>query len=302
MHGNFIENGCKLYSETRIHDIPDINFALCQFLEIFLEVIYTDPVISYFKHQKIKGWHIMSISNQLQLLNQYPTNVQYILCEILFIINENEKNTLKFIFNKMNKMIKYKLIDSSWASEFIELACRPPFVNVLNRYYNSSGNIREDLMDCTYKIILIELPKGLSGFNAHNGSIVIKLYKNELCAKAATFIVYLHEVSHFLQRLEYQTINDHYNNFSVDNGHGDEGSNSLEEILFGSVLDFINTQTSQFLFSGELPESLEEFSEQFKTLNQKKGGKGNSILLKKFSNSLHIGSCGFIKRKLRTSK
>ena len=173
---------------------------------------------------------------------------------------------------------------------------------MLNKYYKSSGNIREDLLDCTYKIILIELPKGLSGFNTHNGSIVIKLYKNTLCAKAATFIVYLHEVSHFLQKLKCQTIHDHFYNFSVDNCHGDEGGNFLEETLFGSVLDSVNAQASQFLFSGELPESLEEFSEQFKTLNKKKGGKGNSVVLKKFSNSLYIGSCGFIKRKLRVSK
>ena len=143
----------------------------------------------------------------------------------------------------------------------------------------------------THNIILIEMPKFTSGLTLISQTIAIKLFKQKVGAKGASFIVYLHELAHYLQRIRCNTVLEAGKKKSLDNFRVSEGGNLLEETLFGKVLERVSIPAAQFTISCSSSISLSDFQRKFDELNANIHGV-KYINLKSSSDSIYLGSCG----------
>ena len=289
----------ELYMKTKIGDYPDIQHVLSEFLQQFLEKCYKRDIISYFV-ERYREDNLLSISNRLQSISNYDKHIQYIIASALIKFADNAYNTLDYLFEKLEAGIKYRTIDRNWAADFIHWASGPPFQAFLLECIGPEHDLLSSLELITNGITIIKLPKGFSGFNLHSCRIIaIKWFKHAPEAKGAIFAIYLHELVHFLLRLDCQFVKEFMSPKSdyKFNAECSEGGEIFETRVFGSVLTQISFEAAEFLASGNLPKSLEEFTARFKSLNEAKPRK-RFFSLKNFSNKIFLGACAF-RKKLR---
>ena len=210
-------------------------------------------------------------------------------------VEEEEEFTdvLNFLFHSLNKKLKFHSVDATWANDFIEIASSPPFAPILEAFNKSKYTLIEALQKLTHNIVIIEMPSNLSGQTLNNCNITIKLFENTSCNKGATFIIYLHELGHALQRLDYSTYGEYNNktpsetNFSVK-----EGGELLEEMIFGKVIDCFTIAAAKYIVSKRLPDNITEFIERFSQLNEGKTGK-KMIYSRKSRRIIQFGRCKY---------
>lgn len=187
-----------------------------------------------------------------------------------------------------------------WTSDFEEAVCKPPFINFLQKYHKSNLDFRSAIRLGIGRIKLMKIPKSVSGFNTSNGKIIIKIYNGDL-AKSATFYVFLHEIAHFLQRIENTTLGDNARNFSFENLRPEltdgefeiEGGDYLEEKLFGGKKKLITYDAAMYLISKNLPNNQEEFTQKFEELSKENSDSSKISIKLKSGESVFLGHCGF---------
>ena len=286
----------KKYMRTRLETYPDIQDLLSEFLQQFLKNCYKGDIIRYFEY-RYKENNFRSLSNQFQLISYYNTDIQYIISSALLEFQDNPRNTLDFLFDEVNMSLKFETIDRILANDFIKLACNPPFQASLLNFVGPDHDLRMALEQVTYSITIIQLPKGLSGFNLHCcRSIAIRWFEHKEEAKGAIFTIYLHELVHYLLKLGCQTVKECMRPKSdrkFNSVNSDEGD-IFETKMFGSVLKAISIEASDYLTSGNFPESLEDFMQVFLHLNEQKPRR-RFITLRTSSHMIFLGKCAFKK-------
>ena len=137
------------------------------------------------------------------------------------------------------------------------------------------------------------MPSNLSGQTLNNCNIAIKLFENTSCNKGATFIVYLHELGHALQRLDFSTYGEYNNKTPSETNFGiREGGELLEEMVFGKVIDCFTIAAANYIISKRLPDNITEFIEKFSKLNEGKGRK-KMIFSRKSRKLIQFGRCKY---------
>ena len=279
------------YYNSPIHANIDTQIHIILVINNFLEKCHEDFVVDYFKDQHNLGKFCMSLSNQIQILSHFPLHIQNALCGLFLTLNEYYSDVIGYMFKKLNRNLKYEAISSDWATDFIDRAANPPFSDILAKFNTSGEDLRCILQAMTHNIILIEMPKFTSGLTLISQIIAIKLFKQKAGAKGASFIVYLHELAHYLQRIKCNTVLEAGEKKSLDNFRVSEGGNLLEETLFGKVLDRVSIPAAQFTISCSSSISLEDFQRKFDELNANVHGV-KYINLKSSRDFIYLGSCG----------
>ena len=135
------------------------------------------------------------------------------------------------------------------------------------------------------------MPKFTSSLTLLNQFITIKLFKQKEGAKGATFILYLHELAHYMQRIKCKTMLEAAEKQSLSNFQVSNAGDLLEETLFGKNFERISIPAAQFTISSSSPISLNDFQRRFDKLNANSHGV-KYINLKSSKDFIYLGSCG----------
>ena len=198
---------------------------------------------------------------------------------------------MDFLLLKINENLVYTKIKSEWAQDFINIVCQPPFKNILKEFRpNTERKLRNILEEVTHNIILIKFPKRIYGFTLKAQRIAIKMFNEYRGEKGATFVNYLQELAHYLQRTECNTIEEAIKGTSPDQGSGSEGGSAVITKIFGKNLTFISYPAAEYIVNGSLPNELLQFQEEFNT-HMSKTEKGYISLAKFSDQEIHFGIC-----------
>ena len=284
------------YNTNKTHSLPDIDSVLCLFLREFLTIYPTSGFQDYFSDFHIRNKYnavCLSMLSKLKQISKYPSDIQYIYAELFRSISQPFalKYMMDFLLLKINENLVYNKIKSEWAQDFINIACRPPFKNILKEFRpNAKRKLRNILEEVTPNIMLIKFPKKIYGFTLKSQRIAIKMFNEIRGEKGATFIIYLHELAHFLQRTECNTIEEAIKHTSPNRGFGSEGGSALIIKIFGEELKLISYSAAEYIVNGSLPNDLLQFQNEFKA-HMSKVEEGYISLTKFSDQGIHFGIC-----------
>ena len=254
------------YKHQNINSLPNIDTVLCLFLKEFLlcypekEIQMLFIKISETNSRKIGSF---SILHKIRNFRLYPPLIQCSLAQMLMEINNKKKRVcfMKYIMNVLKKKFAYEKIEENARIEYINQALKSPFVEILKHFYDSEIPLEEILDNATKNIYLFQFPENHFGFTSKNQHISIHLFSQGLVKKGAIFIVLLHELAHYLKRVNCQTVEEAIIRKSFEPNH--EGGRNLEVLLFGHTIHLLTEAASTFLLKDPLPQTLEGFQKQF---------------------------------------
>lgn len=202
----------------------------------------------------------------------------------------------KFFLKKINKKIQYQQIASMQADKFIELVQKEPIFSILVTKFLPLGcNLVDELNKVTYNIYLIKFPKQIGGITLKTQQIDIQYYKNKSKdhIMGAQFIIYLHELGHYLQRVLLNNVRSTFQSLSPrldSNLNITEGGNYLEKLLFCDCLKEISLNQAKLLINGEFPDSLISFQAMFK--DSESSIQEDNIRFRRASDAINLRNCG----------
>ena len=264
----------------------------------------------------------------MRKIAKYPIEIVSVLFEILQGIanttnKKKIKNYLYYLFFILPSRINYHSIPPDWIESFNEAACRVQFKSVLEIYKNSDLAYDECIKQATSGIILIDLPEGITALTLNTRRIAIKNFPIDENQKGATFFAYLHELSHWLRRLNCLTVNEYNRSIYTENSlaipitssmkeekqfteekklkneeEKDDISQKTTEVgdqfeyqVFGKLYYVIRTQACEYLFEDRDIDPL-EFKKEFKKKNRSTQDSIDTIL-RMDSGMTPLGTCGF---------
>lgn len=241
----------------------------------------------------------LNFSKAYHFLKILPIHVSQTVLEMLCAISDFnfQKPLLKYFLKDMYNL-QYQKICLEDCEKFITLALKSPIVEVLQRFNKSSIPLEEILRKVTPNIYFMTFPEKIAGITLKTQLISIKLYDEAHFSKdhrfGGYFIVYLHELGHFLQRVGFTKVDESNRRISpeIDLSRPLEGGRYLEKLIFGEVQDMIYFKQSEYLIKGEFPNEIEAFIKQYK--EAKIGDSMEPLVLSKSQDILVLGSCGSI--------
>ena len=250
------------------------------------------------------------LTHRFLYLRLLPQDIQYIYAEIIMTINDPKKFAfiIRFIFQKLPFALDYKLLDTEWKENFISTALREPFYDTLTHFTNE--NILVHLRKATECIYLVDMPKKLFGITLKTQAISLKFFKEISGNQGATFIVYLHEMAHYLRRTNCSTISQACARKSEEHGEK-EGGYKLEKMLFGNIVELITDEAGEFILSSNLSKQIENYKElrieepdpplsnqqifqKLFKIENKSSREKNSIELCRFGGKIYLGGCASV--------
>ena len=293
------------YNSTSAETFPDTQSLICCAARSILDIIHTENFYFFYKVQMKKIInHKVHLRPKIDLLNSLPANVQYVIFELLMQVNQADISAINYLFNKVSRNMIFETINQGWANDFVRIACKPTFEEAFNKFKNPEVPLQELIETATKNILLIELPSRCYGLNLKNNSICIKRVGGRLESKGYIFIVYLHKLGNFLQRVNCSDIGEFYDQNSLKQHQKgifklNEGGKELETYLFGEQLSHVTQEAAHYIINEEIPESLEEFQYAFKEKNTLRDASmykasQDFILFKKTNRSIYLGKCGFV--------
>ena len=197
-----------------------------------------------------------------------------------------------FFIEKVNRSLKYHIINEHWAQDFINLASSHPYYAKLEPYMNFDHNeLKTQLQLVTGTIILMELPESLFGVTFSNLTMCLRLFPDSRGCKGATFSVFLHELTHYLQRAAGTTIKQCDSLKSSKNIQVREDWYNFVREFFGDRLYLITEEAAEFLVTPPLPDTYEAFLEKFKKKNER-SDHASIINLIRSGGPIYLGGCG----------
>ena len=294
-HNQTFENCKQKYESTEVRTYPNIEDLLCLALKNILESCLSDWFDKVYIYL-LKVYHNyakISLSSIIREIAKFPIEMQYALAEHLYRVgNVNDYKMVIFFVEKVNSSLQYQRIDKSWAEDFINIACSSPYKEYLLPYMKvDNTDLEAQLRLITDTIIRMQLPDGVSGVTFYNLTMCIRLFPESRGCKGASFIIYLHELAHYLQRTSGKTIGQcespqNWKNFGVR-----EAGLNIERGLFGNELFIVTDEAAEYLVTPPLPTSHEEFLQEFKKRNEMTGD-ASLINLTRSGGPIYLGRCG----------
>ena len=291
-------NDCsENYLSTSTHSYPDIDCLLCLFLQNFLHSLSFPEVLTYIfelVEKFIGNLGEICLESKIKAFEKLEIREQYIYAEIFLSLSQPKQKIkiLNFLFKDFERNLDYKEIKKEWADDFIDIACKPIFKTILDRFIpKKNKNLKVILQSITPRIVLCSLPENLYGVTQKNLTIIIKNFNNEPGCKGATFAVFLHELAHYLQRIKSKTIRVSCERKSDQFTENAEGGFEIEKMIFGSELKIITEEAADYLVSKNLPEDISVFQQEFQLRNTN-SSNGNVINLSRSGNDIYLGRCG----------
>ncbi|OMJ68329.1 hypothetical protein SteCoe_34248 [Stentor coeruleus] len=289
------------YRITPSQTLPNIQELLClglyNLVKISLDNGFKEDFVYYYK--KYGKQENFSLCSLIRHIDQLPEQIQYFIAEILAKLRKTEVNWFYFVIEKVQKNLRFEIISQEWATDFIQLASSPPYCNILNKFkQDQNTDLKVILERITPKIILMELPEKNYGRTFYNNSIVLKLFFENEGSKGATFVIYLHELAHYLQRSQSDTIGASESPKSEKKFGVREGGYLIEREIFGSCLYYITVEAANYIVSLQVDQDhgqfLNVFTEKNKlTIEDDEIIEGKKIIsLHRSSDKILLGECG----------
>ena len=291
---NIFVHSIEEFKSTPIPSVPRIDSLMCIFLQNFLLVFPTQIVQSFLENCYLKYRSELiyfNLYNRILKIFKLPEESACSIAEVLCCINESEKtiNIIKYLICGINENLKYKLIHPEWASLFISQSLQSPFREVLEGFKNSDLPLENLLPTVTYGIYLVKFPKRLYGYTSKAQRILFHYFNDGFGEQGATFVVYLHELAHYLQRLQCKNVLQTLESKSDEYGEK-EGGRELEKRLFGSYLQHFTNEAAEFIIGSECITNRFAFQEEFKKKNTVKGDS-RVIGLARSETVIYLGTC-----------
>ncbi|OMJ69400.1 hypothetical protein SteCoe_32883 [Stentor coeruleus] len=289
------------YRKTPSQTLPNIQELLCLGLYNLVKISLANgfkAAFAYYykKYGKQENFNLCSL---IRHIDELPEQIQYFIAEILTKLRKTEINWFYFIIEKVQKNLSFESINQEWATDFVQLASSPPYCSILNKFkQDQNANLRDILERITSKIVLMELPEKVYGRTFYNNSIVLKLFIENEGNKGATFVIYLHELAHYLQRSQSDTIGASQSPKSDKNFGFQEGGYLIEKEIFGSCLYYITVEAADYIVSMQVDQDHDQFLNIFNEKNKIIVERSEFAEVKKFinlhrsSNRILLGECG----------
>ncbi|OMJ75165.1 hypothetical protein SteCoe_25748 [Stentor coeruleus] len=289
------------YKRTPNKILPDIQELLClglyNFVKRSLDVGFNKAFTRYFQLNGEQG--NFSLCSLIRRIDALPQQIQYFMAEILASIGKTEVNWFYFVIEKVQRNILFKEICKEWVADYVQLACAPPYCTFLNEFKEEKNDdLRTLLEGISPKIFLMDLPENVYGRTFYSSSIVLKLPLEDEGSKGATFVIYLHELAHYLQRSKSETIGASLSPRSEKNFDVLEGGYFIENKIFGTCLYYITVEAADYIVSMQVDKDHNRFMEVFRKKNEFGEGK-KMISLHRSNNVILLGECG---SRFRNSK
>ena len=254
--------------------------------------------------------HQVYISDKFLILMLLPQKIQYIYVEMILTIDDSTKYRyiIKFIYETVPKGLDY--MKFQWKDKFIQTALQSPYAETLAHFKNSDLSLEALLHEITENIYLVTMPQKIFGITLKTRSISIKYFEGSTGSQGASFVIYLHELAHFLRRANCTTISDAFLRKSQEAGEN-EGGYHLEEILFGKIVEEITSGGRDFILCENLQEKINMYREDIRenplaqqeasnvklfqmlfAANNKHYPGVDSISLCRMGGAIYLGECG----------
>lgn len=285
------------YFSTETYTYPEFDTMFGYMIKVLLVALSNPDCYQILNNLSCFSWKKFKISEKYEILSQLPLPVSCIIMNIMNDVSNIRYQTyiLKFFLKKINKRFQYQQITSMQAEKFIELALKEPIANILVNFLPQHCNLLEELKRVTYNIYFIKFPKKIGGITLKTQHIAIQQYRNRSIDHiiGAQFIIYIHELGHYLQRVLLKDVRSAYQSLSprIDPSiYITEGGEHLENLLFSTVLKEVSLEQAKFLVSGNFPQSLNEFQTIFEDLGRR--SKGEKICFKRMPDTINLRNCG----------
>ena len=195
-------------------EFNNIDYPIYLFLANLLTVAETNEFIKFYAQQFDlygKRANCVPLSYKIQYIaKSFPCEIQYILFEILMRLNITNIEPLYFFSDNINKKLDVEVLPEEWRRDFIAFTHHPFIQNALCKIRQPNAFDSEELDEIINRaaknIIIMKLPRGYSGITLKILTIIIKQFKEPKTKKGVTFIVFLHELGHYLRRYASKTI------------------------------------------------------------------------------------------------
>ena len=285
----------SLYYDTKVRDIPNIGYTICTVLRSLINHIHFPVYIEYFRSlYNTYGINCLYFLRQkIMYFEQFPEIMQFRILEIMRQLGTDNTAELNYLFFTITPALKQQALPEEWAESFIELATSSPFKEVLKTFYSGDSSLESLITRTTYEIVLMKLPKTLHGITLNNLSLILKLLKPSRGSKGATFIIYFHELAHFLLRVNSETFKQVDSPKSTEKGF-EEAGYYAERLLFDDKLQAVTYEAAEFIFKEGRTTDPESFKQEFKNLNIEilDNPDRTSIKLHRSFNRIDLGRCG----------
>ena len=294
-HNQTFENCKQRYESTEVRAYPSIEDLLCLALKNLLENCLSDWLNKVYDYL-LKNYHqyaAISLTSIIKQIAKFPLEMQYALAEHLYRVgNVNDYKMVIFFVEKVNSSLQYQRIDKSWAEDFINIACSSPYKEYLLPYMKvDNTDLEAQLRLITDTIIRMQLPDGVSGVTFCNLTMCIRLFPESRGCKGASFIVYLHELAHYLQRASGRVIKECESLASWKNVQVPESGDKIERDLFGSRIYLVTDEAAEYLVTPPLSDSYEVFMQEFNRRNRLTE-TASLINFKRSGGPIYLGRCG----------
>ena len=282
---------------TQIHSQPHLDSILCLFLNEFLKIYPKKQVQDHLaKHYERNPLFEISFKlfNTINQFFEYPLDLACSLAELLCCISEENKtlDMLDYVIFEINRGLPYRKLSINWSTHFLSQSQQPPFLEILTKFNKSSTPLETLLQNATSGIYLIKFPKQVYGYTSKQQQIILNLFNENFGVEGATFVVYLHELAHYLQRVDCPTVASCMERKS-DEFEEKEGGRALEKQLFGDFIMYLTEDAANFAIGSESTQSssINNFQEVFKKKNSIQPDS-RIISLNKSMNIIFLGKCG----------
>ena len=296
----FLNESLSYYASVKTFsdEFGNIDYLIYLFLANILTVVGTNEFKEFYIHQFElygKNANCVPLSYKIQYISKtFPNNIQYIIFEILMGLNKQNIEPLFYFCDNINKMLTVEPIPEEWRSDFIRLTRNPLIRNVLCNIRQPEAFHSEELDEIINRaakdVMIMKLPSGLSGITIKTLKIVIKQYKEPQTRKGATFIVFLHELGHYLRRYGSKTIAEALlsNSQELDEK---EGGYQVEVDIFRARVFHITDAACEYLLNGDYPPDLAIFQQSFHAFNQDLPER-KITMIRGSHRASYIGRCG----------
>ena len=208
---------CELQIISKEIDIiPKLDILGSCFLSNFLKS-FNKKVYEYYTRFDEKTFfrNFQRLSYKFDILEQFPVFKQFAILSVFNSYKTIQIEELEFFYVKLQDNILFEKIQNNWINRFVEQALKPPYCDVLQKFKKSPKELPEILMEVKENVYLTEFPPGLMGLNLPNSNILIRKLQSNT-NEGSTFVIFLHELAHLLQRVTCACFNTFSVNISVD--------------------------------------------------------------------------------------
>lgn len=300
-----ILNQSNYFWQTPLRQRSDCDQAMCAIIQDLFDELEKFEKLKIFC-QEVDFFPRKSLLDILKIIKLGDDIMQsYNIGGLLMISKFSKSNiraTWNFWFNDSRIKI-YSLESMGWKNFIFEKIVNCKFImEYLQFLCPNSIDLVNNIGESLNKTYISTTPPETHGFTTYDLYIYLEIkQENDILDKAATLIIWLHELSHYLRRCNTETLGDSKRVKSAELNASEgidtcgEGGYDLEKYIFGVPVPWINEPAANFLINENYPTQLDDFKKAFNSKNESREYKTRGLLRGSHKNYRFLGECGHLR-------